>query len=332
MDSPRLSVRPMTKRSWQKSRRPNTVRGREFELQSSLIKAINEASPEGILVVDDEGVVVNHNRRFIEIWQIPADRLKGDEPGTAVGASDNPVLKSVLTRVKEPEAFLARIRELYDNPALTDHCEIELIDGRTVERHSTALVADDGRYLGRAWFFHDITPHKQAEAALVELSLHDALTGVANRRSFFERAGHEFARTKRHDAPLSIAELDIDFFKLVNDRYGHAVGDEVLKSIGTTCQRLLREVDLFARIGGEEFAVLLPDTNLEGARFQGERLRQAIANNRVSIDHTSVSCTISIGVATLKPSDSCIEDCLLRADIAMYRAKEKGRNRVEVAT
>ncbi len=303
---------------------------RELELQSSLIKAINEASPDGILVVDDEGVVANHNRRFVEIWQIPDDCLTGRQRGSAVGASDDPILQSVMGKVKDPEAFLARVKTLYDNPDISDHCEIELLDGRTVERHSTVLRAEDGRYLARIWFFHDITGFKQAEAALVELSLHDALTGVANRRYFFERAGHEFDRTRRHSTPLSIAELDIDYFKAINDRYGHAAGDEVLKSIGSISQRLLRKVDLFARIGGEEFAVLLPDTNLEGARFQAERLRQAIANYRTTAGRCSVTCTVSIGVATLKSSDASIEDCLLRADLAMYRAKEKGRNRVEV--
>ncbi len=307
-----------------------SVEGRELELQSSLIKAINEASPDGILVVDDEGVVVNHNRRFVEIWQVPDECLTGREPGSAVGASDDPILHSVLDKVKDPEAFLARVKMLYDNPDLTDHCEIELLDGRTVERHSTVLRAEDDRYLGRIWFFHDITAFKQAEAALVELSLHDALTGVANRRSFFERAGHEFDRTRRHSTPMSIAELDIDYFKAINDRYGHAAGDEVLKSIGSISQRLLRKVDLFARIGGEEFAVLLPDTNLEGARYQAERLRQAIANYRTTTGRCSVTCTVSIGVATLKSSDTSVEDCLVRADLAMYRAKEKGRNRVEV--
>ena len=104
----------------------------------------------------------------------------------------------------------------------------------------------------------------------------------------------------------------------------------MLKSLCIRSQRLLREVDIFARIGGEEFATLLPDTNLDGAAYLAERLRRAIAGNKLSLSSGEVRCTISIGVATLRSTDNCIEDCLLRADKAMYRAKENGRNRVEI--
>ena len=320
----------MTNRTeWQQAD-PKFGTERELERQSSLIRAINEASPDGILVVDEEGVIVTHNHRFVEIWQLPNDCLQGPQPGSAIGEPDDPILTTVRGRVKDPQAFLARVKELYENPDLTDHCEIELLDGRTVERHSTVLRADDGRFLGRVWFFRDITSHKQAEAALMELTRQDALTGVANRRYFFDRAGQELARSRRHGAPLCIAELDIDFFKQINDRHGHAVGDKVLKSISEICQRLLREEDLFARIGGEEFAVLLPDTRMEGARLQAERLREEVARSTVAGAGVDVSCTVSIGVASLRASDTCAEDCLLRADRAMYRAKASGRNRVEI--
>lgn len=302
----------------------------DHELQNSLIKAINEASPEGILVVDGNGTIISHNQRFVEIWRIPSDRLLGLDPGTAIGADDKPILSTVLERVKDAPAFLARVRELYDNPQLNDHCEIALLDGRTVERHSTKLCSDHGQYLGRVWFFRDITSQKQTEAALKELARHDPLTGAANRRYFFERANQEFTRTRRLSTPLSIAELDIDFFKQINDLNGHAVGDEVLKSLCNRSQRLLREVDIFARIGGEEFATLLPDTNLDGAAYLAERLRREIAGNKLSLSSGGVGCTISIGVATLRSTDNCIEDCLLRADKAMYRAKQNGRNRVEI--
>lgn len=302
----------------------------DFELQRSLIKAINEASPEGILVVDENGIIISHNHQFVEIWRIPSDRLRGREPDTAIGADDDPILSTVLERVTDTETFLARVRELYDNPNLNDHCEIGLKDGRTLERHSTALFNDDGLYLGRVWFFRDITSQKQTEATLRDLAHHDSLTGVANRRYFFERANQEFSRTRRQPTPLSIAELDVDYFKQINDRYGHAVGDEVLKSLCAISQRLLRETDIFARIGGEEFAMLLPDTNLDGAMRLAERLRRAIADNKISLSSGEFSCTVSIGVAMLNSSDTCIEDCLMRADSAMYRAKQNGRNRVEI--
>ena len=302
----------------------------DHEFQSSLVRAINEASPDGILVVSDKGIIVSHNHRFVEIWRIPSDRLRGLEPGTAIGADENPILLTIVERAKDPQAFLARVRELYDNPQMNDRCEIELKDGRTLERHSTGLRGDDGQYLGRVWFFHDVTSQKQTEAALRDLARHDPLTGIANRRYFFERAKQEFARTKRYRTPLSIAEMDIDHFKQINDRYGHAAGDEVLKSFCSASQRLIRETDLFARIGGEEFAVLLPDTGLDGATRLAERLRRAVADSKLSLSAGEISYTISIGVATLRSADTGAEDCLRRADSAMYRAKQNGRNRVEI--
>lgn len=301
-----------------------------YELQRSLVNAVIQASPEGILVVDEHGTVVSHNHQFVEIWRVPNQRLRGAEPDTGIGASDDPLLANALERVKDGQAFLARVKLLYDNPHLKDHCEIELKDGRTLERHSTVLYNDDGEYLGRVWFFRDISPQKQTESTLRDLAHHDSLTGVSNRRYFFERANQEFARPKRSSTPLSIAELDIDYFKQINDQNGHAVGDEVLKSLCNASQNLLRETDIFARIGGEEFAVLLSDTNLDGARCLAERLRQAIANSKLSLSSGELTCTVSIGVAMLKSTDTCVEDCLLRADSAMYRAKQNGRNRVEI--
>jgi diguanylate cyclase (GGDEF)-like protein/PAS domain S-box-containing protein len=137
-----------------------------YDLQNSLIKAINGASPEGILVVDANGIIISHNHRFVEIWRIPSDRLRGLEPDTAVGTDDDPILSTVLERIKDKQTFLARVRELYNNPSLNDLCEIELLDGRTIERHSTVLHNDDGQYLGRVWFFRDITSQKQTEANL----------------------------------------------------------------------------------------------------------------------------------------------------------------------
>jgi len=328
----RASVRPMKNHTQQLDIPTKLVSVSDYELQSSLIKAINEASPDGILVVNDQGIVVSHNHRFVEIWRVPDYRLRGTEPDSAIGARDDPLLANALERVKDEQAFLARVQELYDNPHLDDHCEIELKDGRTLERHSTMLVSDEGKNLGRVWFFRDITSQKQTEAALKELARHDPLTGMANRRYFFERANQELARTKRHSTTLSIVELDIDHFKQINDQYGHAVGDEVLKSLCIVSQRMLREADVFARIGGEEFAVLLPDTNLDGAACLAERLRKTIANRKLSLNSGEFNCTISVGVATLKSTDTSIEDCLLRADSALYRAKHNGRNRVEIET
>jgi diguanylate cyclase (GGDEF)-like protein len=310
--------------------RTKLVNSGEYELQHALVKAIIDASPDGILVVDENAKIVSHNQKFVEIWRIPSDRLRGTEPGTAIGADDNPILSHNLSQVKDERDFLARVKMLYENPQLKDHCEIELKDGRTLERHSTVLYNNDGVYLGRVWFFRDISLQKKTEFDLRELANHDSLTGISNRRYFIEMANQELALTKRRLTPLSIAVLDVDHFKQINDLNGHAVGDEVLKSLCRGVHNLLRETDIFARIGGEEFAVLLPDTRLDVARELAERLRQSIEESKFSLNNGEINYTVSIGVAMLKSTDTCIDDFLMRADGAMYKAKQNGRNRVEV--
>ena len=129
--------------------------------------------------------------------------------------------------------------------------------------------------------------------------------------------------------PLSIVTFDVDYFKLINDHFGHAIGDEFLRSLCKSCLPLLREVDIFARIGGEEFAVLLPDTDMNGAVCLAERLRKVISQNTLSLEDCQFNCTISAGVTMLKLTDSSIDDGMLRADNAMYKAKKNGRDRVE---
>lgn len=299
----------------------------DLEFDRSLIAAIQEASPDGILVVNDLEVIVSHNQRLFDVLGIAPEEIPGDHGGQLAGLSDRPLLSRSLELVKDQEAFLQRVQALYADPLLEDHCEVELTDGRTLERHSTALWGAHRRYLGRVWFFRDITARKQTEAALRQLSQHDPLTGVANRRHFFERATEEFARARRFGRSLSFIMLDIDWFKRVNDRWGHAAGDMVLKNLCDTAAATLRQIDLFARIGGEEFAVLLPDTDADGAFLLAERLRQNVAAQAVAEGGDSITYTISSGVATLAPEDVTAESALKRADVALYEAKGAGRNR-----
>jgi PAS domain S-box-containing protein len=138
----------------------------ERQLQLSLIHAIYEGSLDGILVVSPCEVVLSHNKRFLDIWKIPLPNVSDSTRDNIVGTQDQPILTSVLNRLKDPEAFLTRVRELYDDPDAKDHSEIELTDGRTLERYSTSLRSENGQYLGRAWFFRDITERKRAEEAL----------------------------------------------------------------------------------------------------------------------------------------------------------------------
>lgn len=185
----------------------------------------------------------------------------------------------------------------------------------------------------------DITERKQMEAALRAseqemrmLAATDPLTGARNRRSFFEIGNRELARSNRYNRPLTVLMVDIDHFKKLNDTYGHAAGDLVLKNFARECIRTLREQDTLGRLGGEEFAIILPEINQETAIGIAERLRENLMNLKSEIDDDVLTFTVSIGVGQCKPEDTTIDAALDLADSAMYRAKQTGRNRVAAGT
>lgn len=188
------------------------------------------------------------------------------------------------------------------------------------------VVADHAYILANV---RDITERKQLEDELKRQARIDLLTGLNNRRHFFELAEQELARAKRYGAPLPVLMLDVDYFKLVNDTYGHHVGDMVLQKLSEVCVHTLRGIDIVGRLGGEEFAILLPETRGEQALEVAERLRLAVAGATVPLEQGgSIHLTVSIGVASLVAMDARIDDVLKRADTALYAAKNAGRNRV----
>ena len=166
--------------------------------------------------------------------------------------------------------------------------------------------------------------------ALETLSNTDPLTKVANRRSLFERGNNEIARVQRSQNQLSLILLDCDLFKNINDKYGHAFGDEVLLHLCKICTKEIRDVDFFARYGGEEFIIVLPDSDINGAVKTAERIQQSLAHNCIAFEEEDVSVTLSIGVCMAHSQHTSFEALIKDADIAMYKAKENGRNRIEV--
>ncbi len=158
--------------------------------------------------------------------------------------------------------------------------------------------------------------------------LYDDLTKVYNRRAGLVRLNEEFSRAKRSGATLSVAMVDADHFKNINDSYGHIVGDKVLTHIASTLKSGLRECDIVARYGGEEFLILLPDTGGSQASQPLNRLRQRIAENTFVNDGLEIEMSVSIGIATISSSDEDPMEIVLRADNALYFAKKSGRNKV----
>ncbi len=163
------------------------------------------------------------------------------------------------------------------------------------------------------------------------LSYKDELTGLFNRRSFDDKIRLEVSRLKRFPASFSVAIVDIDHFKGVNDTYGHLVGDIVLKNVAKVLKKTCRDMDVVARYGGEEFALLLPGLSKSEKQAFGERLRRAVEKSPVILNGNSIRVTVSIGMSCWNTSYSSAEDWLLQADNALYQAKDQGRNRVVVA-
>lgn len=173
----------------------------------------------------------------------------------------------------------------------------------------------------------DITELHALKEELQRQARSDSLTGIANRRSFFERAELEFGHSRRHDTPLSLIAIDMDHFKRINDEYGHPVGDRVLQGFVQCCQRLLREQDLCARTGGEEFCILLPGTPAEAAYAVAERIRMASAACGFGPEHPALRMTASFGVSGIGAGDPHFGTLFSRADRALYTAKQQGRDR-----
>lgn len=181
----------------------------------------------------------------------------------------------------------------------------------------------------------DVTELKLAQQQLESLvqdlntqAITDGLTGLANRRHFWEQARMELTRSRRHGFELCLVMLDIDKFKAINDGFGHAAGDEVLRNLASVMKRELRETDLIGRLGGEEFGVLLPQTGEAAAKNIAERLRIAVSQASVSFEDRTIRYAISLGIAAIQKNETGLDDLMKRADMALYQAKATGRNRV----
>lgn len=177
----------------------------------------------------------------------------------------------------------------------------------------------------------EIARRRVLEDDLTWLATHDALTDLLNRRAFYEQADREAARARRSSDPMSVLVIDADEFKAVNDRFGHHAGDEALRRIASVCAAHLRAGDVVGRIGGEEFAAVMPGASLELAHIVAERLRVAVTSEAIDHHAGPIALSVSIGVTEVRPWEESMLDGIRRADAAMYAAKAAGRNRVVAA-
>ncbi|NOG31446.1 diguanylate cyclase [Halomonas sp. TBZ9] len=234
----------------------------------------------------------------------------------------------------DQSSFHAALNQHLDNAAIRYQSEFRLKHkkGHWVWQYASGHLVSrdtDGNPERMVGIQQDISERKAMEERLRTLAMRDPLTGLLNRRSFMSTMNHEYGRVKRSpDYSVGILMLDIDHFKQVNDTYGHALGDEALEAFATTIQNELRENDVFGRLGGEEFAILLPDTHLQGCLNVAEKILASVSALQVKSEGNVVQITTSIGADRLLANDNRPDGALARADAALYLAKQGGRNQV----
>lgn len=279
-----------------------------------LLPAMLNQLPVALLIEDANDVGVFANRGFTDIF--------GYELAEIAALDDwwRKLYPDAVVREAARLDWAAKLAEAPAGDGTISTSEFQIRSGNGADKMLQTHSFRIGGY--RVHTYVDVSHRHQMTLALQVLADTDALTGVLNRRSFFQQAG-TFLRTGQ---PLAVLLLDVDHFKLVNDRHGHAFGDAVLVEIATRCRAALRSADILARLGGEEFAVLLPGQDEARAAAVAERLRQAMANTAVGGPQDGQAVTVSIGGACAATGEVPLEELLLRADRALYAAKRAGRN------
>ena len=299
-----------------------------LKLMSHIIEAL-EISKDGFGIFDPKDILVFCNNELASNF--------GLNVGDALGKSFEEMLRNshasgygVIADNDDVDAMIQRAIKSRLQPGFVSF-ETERLDGRWMK---VSRIRTNDNYL--IIYSTEITQLKETEFALVaavedikKLANTDELTNSSNRRHFLEQSSNEFERSKRYGHSLTLLALDIDHFKSVNDTYGHHAGDEVLKEFTKACKSQLRKSDIFGRVGGEEFSILLPDSDDYGAKVTAKRILKSIASLKVNYQDKIINLTVSIGIAEMSTQSQDLAELMKLADEALYRAKHNGRNRLE---
>ncbi|MBD8890200.1 diguanylate cyclase [Labrenzia suaedae] len=274
--------------------------------------------PSPIFFKDRAGIYRGCNKAFEEFLGKPASRIIG----ASVFEVSNPAYAQVYFDADEALMRAGGVQIYEAKVCYADGSPREVSFHKAVTRDP-----ETGEVNGLAGAMLDITVRRELENKLKIAAERDPLTGAYNRRKFFEAAGVEEAAAHESGAPFSILAIDVDEFKLINDRFGHACGDAALCHMVGVCQAVLGEEHIFARSGGEEFFVFLKNCGLQEASEIANMLRQTLAASRFCFDGESLGVEVSVGVAEFLSGET-LSQTILRADHALYDAKARGRNRV----
>ena len=294
---------------------------RHLEQHHQLLATALQTIPDGVQVLDSNLTLVAHNERLWQVMELDGEAiLNAANPGKAFRYA-------LASRGEYGDGdihALVASREAIARSPSPVHYERQLVSGKWIECRGSPIPG--GGYLA---IYRDIDERKRMLTELERLATRDDLTGLSNRRSFLEYLEKELQRARRYGREVSLAVIDVDHFKSVNDRFGHTTGDHVLRCVSHTLNSVLREADTVGRLGGEEFAAVLPESDLARAQVAGERLREAVAALRLEASGKEFEVTISVGIAQAS-SDCTVKDLITHADDALYRAKANGRNQVVV--
>ena len=287
--------------------------------KTDYLNTILNSEPECVKVINQQGELIDMNRAGLELLKV--DTV---EEVRCLGLSSFilPQFKSLFQKLHQ-DVFQGQSRSLefiLKNKQGEEYW---------VDTHAAPLYDDNGQVKALVAVTRNITERVCLLKKLEKQARTDFLTELPNRRYFLELAQQELLYAKRYKMSLSILMMDIDYFKILNDTYGHKTGDLALQKLAEVCISLLRTSDVIGRMGGEEFAVLLPSTSHKNAINAAERLRASLASTVVLTDsHINVNFSVSIGVATLTNFEMTIDQLLKTADDLLYEAKHKGRNQV----
>ena len=298
---------------------------KELEVQNIIFDTILNTVENPMFYKDINGVYQNANKAFAEnILGLTRDELVGKKLSQLSGVI--PAKNIAFYHEQDKKLYESKQNQTYET-------NVQLKNGLNIDFRiqKNLFYSNDGEILGYVGFMYDITTMKQREKELEIMASTDSMTKLYNRRYFTEVGDGLLKLAKREKTTLSIIMLDIDDFKNVNDTYGHKIGDDVIISISNELKHISRDSDVVCRFGGEEFILLLPNTDINGAMIIANKIRKSIENRKIPLDDkNSINVTVSVGVSIVDvDKDINLEPSIKKADDALYRVKENGKNRVE---